>query len=126
MALKNEASNSTIGEKSSFEGRFLINGSIQINGKFEGSILKVDQIFIGPTGRVKANLEASSVVIEGIVIGNIKAATRVMLMPTARVVGDLKTPELIIQNGVILEGRCLISNNLNTAPKDTILKMYHE
>jgi cytoskeletal protein CcmA (bactofilin family) len=41
-------------------------------------------------------------------------------------VGDLRTPELIIQNGVILEGRCLISNNLNTAPKDTIYKLYNE
>ncbi len=126
MALKSEAVNSVIGDKSVFEGRFLINGTIQINGKYEGSVLRVDQIFIGPGGRVKANLEASSVVIEGVVIGNVRATTRVMLMPTARVVGDLKTPELIIQNGVVLEGRCLISNNLNAQPKDSILKMYNE
>ena len=126
MALKNEVANTTIGEKSYFEGKFLINGTIQINGKFEGNVLKVEQIFVGPGGRVKANLEASSIVIEGIVIGNIKAATRVMLLPTARVVGDLRTPELIIQNGVILEGRCLISNNLNAPPKDTIFKLYNE
>lgn len=126
MALKSEVTNSFIGEKSYFEGKFLINGTIQINGKFEGNILKVDQIFVGSTGRVKANLEASSIVIEGIVIGNIKATTRVMLLPTARVLGDLKTPELIIQNGVILEGRCLISNNLNAPAKDAILKTYND
>ncbi len=126
MALKSEVTNSFIGEKSFFEGKFLINGTIQINGKFEGNILKVDQIFVGATGKVKANLEASSIVIEGVVIGNIKATTRVMLLPTARVLGDLKTPELIIQNGVILEGRCLISNNLNTPAKDTILKVYND
>jgi cytoskeletal protein CcmA (bactofilin family) len=126
VALKTEITNSFIGEKSYFEGKFLINGTIQINGKYEGNILKVDQIFVGATGRVKANLEASSIVIEGVVIGNIKATTRVMLLPTARVLGDLKTPELIIQNGVVLEGRCLISNNLNTPAKDTILKIYNE
>jgi cytoskeletal protein CcmA (bactofilin family) len=126
VALKTEITNSFIGEKSYFEGKFLINGTIQINGKYEGNILKVDQIFVGATGRVKANLEASSIVIEGVVIGNIKATTRVMLLPTARVLGDLKTPELIIQNGVVLEGRCLISNNLNAPAKDTILKMYNE
>jgi cytoskeletal protein CcmA (bactofilin family) len=125
VAIKSELTNSVVGEKSYFEGKFLINGTIQINGKFEGSILKVDQIFIGQTGKVKANLEASSVVIEGTVIGNIKAATRVMLMPTARVLGDLRTPELLIQNGVILEGRCMISNNLNQAPQDAILKEYN-
>ena len=126
MAIRSDLSNSFIGEKSYFEGKFLINGTLQINGKFEGSVLKVEQIFIGPSGHVKADLEASSIVIEGVVIGNIKATTRVMLLPTARVLGDLKTPELIIQNGVILEGRCLISNNLNTPAKDTILKLYNE
>lgn len=126
MALKSEITNNLIGEQSYFEGKFLINGTIQINGKFEGSVLKVDQIFVGSTGRVKANLEASSIVIEGVVIGNIKATTRIMLLPTARVLGDLKTPELIIQNGVILEGRCLISNNLNSPAKDTIQKIYNE
>ena len=124
MAIKVDSANSIIGEKSAFEGKFLINGTIQINGKFEGAILKVDQIFVGPSGKVKSNLEASSVTIEGIVVGNIKATTRVMLYPTARVLGDLKTPELIIQNGVILEGRCLISNNLNTPPQEAILKQY--
>lgn len=126
MALKSEITNSFIGEQSYFEGKFLINGTIQINGKFEGNILKVDQIFVGSSGRIKADLEASSIVIEGVVIGNIKATTRVMLLPTARVLGDLKTPELIIQNGVVLEGRCLISNNLNAPAKDTIQKLYDE
>lgn len=126
MALKPEATNSLIGEKSYFEGKFLINGTIQINGKFEGAILKVDQILVGVNGKVKANLEASSVVVEGVVIGNIKATTRVMLLPTARVLGDIKTPELLIQNGVVLDGRCLISTNLDVSPKDIILKNYQD
>lgn len=126
MAIKGEIVNSVIGEKSYFEGKFLINGTLQVNGRFEGTVLKVDQIFVGQNGRVKADLEASSVVIEGIVIGNIRASTRVMLLPTAKVLGDLKTPELIIQNGVVLEGRCLISNNLNTPAKEMILKVYNE
>jgi len=126
VAIKGEIVNSVIGEKSYFEGKFLINGTLQVNGRFEGTVLKVDQIFVGQNGRVKADLEASSVVIEGIVIGNIRASTRVMLLPTAKVLGDLKTPELIIQNGVVLEGRCLISNNLNTPAKEMILKVYNE
>ncbi len=127
MAIKNENSNTEIGEKSFFEGKFFINGSIQINGMFEGSILKVDQISIGKEGKIKANLEVSSIVVEGIVIGNIKASTRVMLLPTARVLGDIRTPELIIQNGVILDGRCLISNEPEKSAKESILKQYrHE
>ncbi|MCX7820774.1 MAG: polymer-forming cytoskeletal protein [Brevinematales bacterium] len=125
MAVRTDFVNSFIGENSYFEGKFLVNGVLHINGKFEGNVLKVDQVFIGQTGRVKADLIASSIVIEGIVIGNIKASTRVMLMPTARVLGDIHTPELIIQNGVILEGRCHISNNMTHSAKDIILKQYN-
>lgn len=126
MAYPNDNQNSVnvIGEKSFFEGRFLVNGTLQVNGKFEGSIIKVEQLNVGRTGRVKSNIEASLVKIEGVIIGNIKASVRVMLLPTARVLGDIITPELLINNGVILEGKVLISNNMNITPHDTILKEY--
>jgi cytoskeletal protein CcmA (bactofilin family) len=100
----------TIGEDSFFEGRFAIRGSLRIDGKFEGQALLVDQLQIGPKGRVKTNIMATSVVVEGLIIGNISASRRILLLSTARVLGDIKTPELIIQDGVILEGRCTISH----------------
>jgi cytoskeletal protein CcmA (bactofilin family) len=102
--------NTTIGEESFFEGRFAIQGSLRIDGRFEGQALLVDQLQIGPKGKVKATIIATSVVVEGIIVGNVSASRRVLLLATARVLGDIKTPELIIQDGVILEGRCTISH----------------
>ena len=102
--------NSTIGEESLFEGRFAIRGSLRIDGRFEGQALLVDQLQIGPKGRVKTNIVATSVVVEGLIIGNITSSRRILLLSTARVLGNIKTPELIIQDGVILEGRCTISH----------------
>jgi cytoskeletal protein CcmA (bactofilin family) len=102
--------NSTIGENSTFEGRFAVKGSLKIDGRFEGETLLVDQLQIGPSAKVKTDISATSVVVEGIVIGNISASRRILLLSTARVLGDLKTPELIIQDGVVLEGRCTISH----------------
>jgi cytoskeletal protein CcmA (bactofilin family) len=102
--------NTTIGEDSFFEGRFAIRGSLRIDGRFEGQALLVDQLQIGPKGKVKATIIATSVVVEGIIVGNVSASRRVLLLATARVLGDIKTPELIIQDGVILEGRCTISH----------------
>ena len=115
-----EVTNSTIGENSYFNGKFFINGSLKIDGKFEGKSLQADQLYIGTTGKVKTNIYASSVIVEGIVIGNVTAKNRVMLLPTSRILGDIKTPELIIQNGVILEGRCMISNDLKHSAKELI------
>ncbi len=102
--------NSTIGEESFFEGRFAIRGSLRIDGRFEGESLLVDQLQIGPKGKVKTNIIATSVVVEGLIIGNVTASRRILLLSTARVLGDIKVPELIIQDGVILEGRCTISH----------------
>jgi len=102
--------NSSIGEESFFEGKFAIRGSLRIDGRFEGQSLLVDQLQIGPKGRVKTNIIATSVVVEGVIIGTIAASRRILLLSTARVLGDIKTPELIIQDGVILEGRCSISH----------------
>lgn len=102
--------NSTIGEEAVFEGRFAIQGSLRIDGKFEGEVLHVDQLQIGPKARVRTNITATSVVVEGIVLGNITAYRRILLLSSARVLGDLMTPELIIQDGVVLEGKCTISH----------------
>ena len=76
-----------------------------------GTVLQVDQLQIGPEGRVKSDISASSVVVEGIVIGNITASIRILLLSTARVLGNIKTPELIIQDGVVLEGKCTINRS---------------
>jgi len=102
--------NTTIGENSAFEGRFVVQGNLRIDGTFEGKSLVVDQLQIGEKAKVKTNITATSVVVEGLVIGNVTANRRILLLSTARVLGDLKTPELIIQDGVILEGRCTISH----------------
>ena len=102
--------NTTIGENSAFEGRFVVQGNLRIDGTFEGKSLVVDQLQIGEKAKVKTTITATSVVVEGLVIGNVTANRRILLLSTARGLGDLKTPELIIQDGVILEGRCTISH----------------
>ena len=116
--------NTIIGGKSSFEGRFAVKGNLKIDGKFEGKVLQVDQLQIGPEGKVKSDITASSVVIEGIVIGNINASIRILLLSTARVLGNIKTPELIIQDGVVLEGKCTINRTKLESTKKYIEEQY--
>ncbi|MEI0607816.1 polymer-forming cytoskeletal protein [Brachyspira pulli] len=118
-------SNSIIGEGSYFKGEFTLNGTLRVDGCYEGDILEVDNVFVGQTGKVKSNIKTVSAVIEGIIIGNIEAKNRVMLMPTSRVLGEIRTPELIIQNGVILEGLCIVAPDPLTNPRETILSLYN-
>ena len=120
------AADNTIGAESVFEGRFAIRGNLRIDGRFEGSSLLIDQLHVGPTGRVKTDIVATSVVVEGVVIGNITAERRILLLASARVLGELRTPELIIQDGVILEGKCSIGHMQVANTRQFIQSLYHK
>lgn len=102
--------NSIIGEGSVFQGKFYVNGSVQIDGKFEGEISTNEQILIGETGKVKTDiLKAKSVTVSGIVIGGIEAQESVKLTETGRVLGNIVTPQLEVKPGVILKGEVIIT-----------------
>ena len=105
MALRGDHINSVIGEGSVFEGKFFIQGSLEISGKFEGEIKTDGQIVIGKTGRVKTNVVAKKVVVGGTLIGNVRAHDEVMLLETGRVLGDITTPLLNLQKELSFRAR---------------------
>ena len=115
-----------IGKNSFFQGRFILKGSLYVDGKYEGETLEVDTLVVGINGKVKSKIKANNVIVEGIVIGSIFSTIRTMLYPTAKILGDIKTPELIIQNGVIFEGKCHIVNPEQKNPAKFINKLYNQ
>jgi len=110
MAPKNDAQlNSVIGEGSIFKGKFYINGSLQIDGRFEGEIKTKDQVIIGELGKVKTDITAKKVIVGGTLIGNIEAEEEVFLLATGRVLGNIRTPKVNIEEGVVVKGEISIS-----------------
>jgi cytoskeletal protein CcmA (bactofilin family) len=110
MANKNDTTNCIIGEGSIFDGRFYVNGSIMIEGKFQGDIRTDDQLIVGPTGKVKTDIQARKVTIAGTLIGNISASEEVTLLHTGKVLGNIVTPKLTVEQGVITEGKVTITS----------------
>ncbi|HEC62355.1 MAG TPA: polymer-forming cytoskeletal protein [bacterium] len=110
MAVKNEESDCIIGEKSVFDGRFYVSGSILIEGKFEGDIKTDDQLIVGPTGKVRTDITARRVTVAGTLIGNIIAEEEVILLKTGKVLGNITTPKLTVEPGVITDGKVTITN----------------
>jgi cytoskeletal protein CcmA (bactofilin family) len=123
MAKVNESANCLIGEGSVFEGRFYVDGSIRIEGKFQGEIKTGDQLVIAPTGKVKTDIEAKRVVVAGTLIGNITASEEVNLIESGKVLGNITTPKLVVEPGVVTEGKVTItataSDNVESVIKDS-------
>ncbi|PKL14903.1 MAG: cell division protein [Spirochaetae bacterium HGW-Spirochaetae-6] len=101
-----------IGLGSIFEGFFQVNGILWIEGTFKGQQVSADQVYVAPEGEVYSEIKGGAVIVEGKVVGNIVGFNRVMLMPGSKIYGDITTPELITQKGVILEGKCTITQNV--------------
>jgi len=112
-----------IGEGTSFSGTLRIDGSLQINGKFEGDIQTNDHLIIGTTGRVKTScIKANEITIAGTLIGDIDAKEEVVLLETARVLGNINSPKINLNDGVVVQG----SMNITGGQKKDITKVVEE
>lgn len=109
MAGRNDEINSNIGEGSVFEGKFYVNGSLSIAGKFEGELHTEDHLIIAEPGKVKTHITARKVTVAGTLIGNIDASEEVVLMATGRVMGNITTPVFSLQKGGISKGEVVIT-----------------
>ena len=100
--------NSLIGEGANFKGEFSLNGSLRVDGHFNGKILSEGKVIVGDRGHVRTNIEARVVIVSGYVEGNIYARETVHLLKRAKVYGDIISPNLFVDEGVIFEGRATI------------------
>ncbi len=97
----------------------------RVDGRFEGKYLQADQLYIGPTGKSKTNINAVSVIVEGSIIGNINASTGCSHAHGENLRRHQNT-RTHHPDGVILEGRCNISNDLKSSAKDLIETEYEK
>src|SRR5690242_5268197 len=93
-----------LGKESEFEGKLTFEGQVRIDGKFSGQIFTKDTLVIGDGARVKAEINAGTVIVNGTVEGNIRATQLIELHQPGRVKGNIESPALSIDRGVMFEG----------------------
>lgn len=109
-----------IDEGSEVEGKYTFNGTVMLNGKFQGEIVSSDTLIVGEQGVVNATVRVGTVVINGELVGNVDAAERIELKGKARVFGDLEAPVIVLEEGVVFEGHCRMTKTkpVETAARD--------
>jgi len=100
-----------LGEGVVFKGNLSFDGTVRIDGKFEGYVNTNDTLIIGETGDVVAEIVAGTVICKGRLKGTIVAATRVEMHASSKVFGDVKSPSLTMESGAVLDGNCDMSGN---------------
>ena len=108
--------NSVIGEGSSFNGTLRVEGSLVINGEFEGAVTCSDTLVVGKTGKVKADLDVQNASIAGRVEGRVFAKERVELQTGSHFQGDVHAKSFVIQDGVFFQGNCMMGEDQKAGP----------
>jgi cytoskeletal protein CcmA (bactofilin family) len=108
---QNERDSLNIGKSVVIKGE--LNGSedLTIEGHVEGKIdLCEHALTIGPNGKIKAQLNAKSVIIFGEVTGNVTASEKVDIRENGSVEGDITAPRVAIAEGAHFRGSVDMQN----------------
>jgi cytoskeletal protein CcmA (bactofilin family) len=108
---------SVIHEGASFNGTLKVEGSLTINGNFEGAINCSGRLIVGKTARVKADLDVGSTTIAGHVEGTIVARERVQLETASYLKGDVNAKSFVIQDGCFFQGNCTMGEAAKQSPR---------
>jgi len=101
-----------IGKSVVIKGDISGGGSLYLDGELEGNVELNGSLTVGPEGRVRANLQARSIVVQGRVEGNLYGVDRAELKKSATVVGDIYTPRIAIEDGTSLEGSVHVNKDV--------------
>ena len=95
-----------LGKGVDFKGTASFDGTVRIDGHFEGEINAGDMLIIGECAMIKGAITGGVIVSSGKVEGNVLASERVELLNNAVLIGDVHAPSFSMEVGVIFQGLC--------------------
>ena len=103
--MSSESGSTIIGPSISIKGEITGEGDLMVQGQVEGTIdFKNNNVTIGSTGRIKADINARIITIEGEVEGNLLGEKKIVLRPSGRVLGDMRAPAINLEEGAKFKG----------------------
>ena len=94
-----------IGAKVKVNGDIVSSEDLLVEGEVTGSItLTENELVIGTSGKVQANINAKTVRIEGEVNGDIESSERVVICASGNVQGNVSAPRVMLEDGGRFKG----------------------
>ena len=93
-----------LGSDALFKGTLSFEGTVRIDGKFEGKVNTNDTLVIGETGDMQADVRVGTLVCKGKLNGTVEASKKIEMHPASKITGDIQTPALSIELGAVLDG----------------------
>jgi len=88
------------------EGDLKSNGNIRIDGLVSGKVQTSQDLLVGSSAQVDADLLAANAVISGVVKGNVITKNSLTITETGRLVGNVSCARLAVHEGAFFSGNC--------------------
>lgn len=120
-----------LGKDTNFEGKLTFEGTVRIDGHFEGEITAVGNLIVGRSAMVNADVKISCILISGEVHGNIQATQSIEILPQGHICGTIEAPKIVVHEGALLQGHCQTQEpgaktedalDLDLPPEEPLLK----
>lgn len=96
-----------VGPDARIKGELESEGSIRIDGRYEGKITTPANVIVGESARVDADITARAVSVSGAVKGSI-FADRVEILDGGKVWGDVEVKSFLLDDGGYIRGNVII------------------
>jgi cytoskeletal protein CcmA (bactofilin family) len=117
MAKLNETDNGTavnlISQGTEITGDVKSSGDIRIDGVLNGNLITKGKVVIGPTGRIKGEVECKNSEVSGLVEGKITVSQLLNLKASSQINGTIVTSKLSIEPGAVFTGNCAMKEGEN-------------
>lgn len=121
--IKVDQVNGLLDKGCSFEGKLTFDGTVQINGNFQGEVYSDGTLIVGNDAHVEGGIFVDTLIVHGSVQGTIDAKSRLEMHVPAAIIADIKTKILSIEDGVIFQGKCQMDRPESTRQVPTRTKM---
>ncbi|MDZ7632994.1 MAG: polymer-forming cytoskeletal protein [Bacteroidales bacterium] len=102
-----------ISQGTEITGDIKSSGDLRIDGVLNGNMSTKGKVVIGPTGRVKGEVECKNSEVSGIIDGKITVSQLLNLKASSKINGTIVTSKLSIEPGAIFTGNCAMKDGEN-------------
>ena len=96
-----------LGKSAAFKGKATFDGTVRIDGHFDGEIVNNGgTLILGEHAVVKGVVTGDVIVSGGKIEGNLVATKEVQLLKPAVLIGDVHAPSFSMEDGVLFQGMC--------------------
>ena len=95
-----------LGDDIEFEGEIFFEQLVLVKGQLKGTLKSSSDVFVGPSAKLKAAVDARVISVKGQVDGDVTARQRLELFASSSVNGNIFAPDMIMQSGARFNGSC--------------------